>query len=62
MKKKRLTQKRFRAKRTKYTLKYNHDLVDDWPEITQKEWERIETDEAFREGFLLAIINDCRQN
>jgi hypothetical protein len=43
--------------RTKYTLKYNQELRNDWPEITVKEWERIETDEAFRDGFLLALNN-----
>lgn len=55
MKKKRLTKKSFSAKRTTNTLKYNLGLRNDWPEIGPREWERLETDKAFKEGFLLAI-------
>ena len=57
MKKKRLTKNRSRTTRIKYTLKYNHELRNDWPEIAPREWERLETDEAFKEGFLLAMNN-----
>ena len=54
---KKLTNKTKHAKRVKYTLKYNQDLREYWSEITIKKWERLETDKAFREGFLLAMSN-----
>jgi hypothetical protein len=63
-----LTKKKSVRKRTNYTLKYNLDLRNDWPEIGPREWERLETDEAFKEGFLLAMdnvslkINTIRKN
>lgn len=52
-----LTKKKSFRKRTNYTLKYNLALRNDWPEIGPKEWERLEDDEAFKEGFLLAMNN-----
>jgi hypothetical protein len=39
--------KKIARKRTEYTLKYNQELRNDWPEIGPREWERLETDEAF---------------
>lgn len=47
-----ITKRKSVRKRTNYTLKYNLDLRNDWPEIGPREWERLETDEAFKEGFL----------
>jgi hypothetical protein len=38
-------------------LKYNLELRNDWPEISPSEWERLEADEAFKEGFLIAMNN-----
>jgi len=38
-------------------LKYHLELRNDWPEISPREWERLETDETFKEGFLLAMNN-----
>lgn len=51
-----LTKRKSVRKRTNYTLKYNLDLRNHWPEIGPREWERLEEDEAFKEGFLLAMI------
>ena len=55
--KKRSPKKKIDRKRTEYTLKYNQELRNNWPEIGPREWERLETDEAFKEGFLLAMNN-----
>jgi hypothetical protein len=52
-----LTERNSVGKRTNYPLKYNLDLRNDWPEIGPRKWERLETDEAFKEGFLLAMNN-----
>jgi hypothetical protein len=49
--------KKIVKKRTNYTLKYNQELRNDWPEKVPREWERLEEDEAFKEGFLLAMNN-----
>lgn len=38
-------------------MKYHLELRNDWPEISPREWERLETDEAFKEGFLLVMNN-----
>lgn len=56
-KKKRSIRKKVLRKRTRFTPKYNLELRNDWPEISSREWERLETDEAFKEGFLLAMNN-----
>jgi hypothetical protein len=47
-----LTKKKSVRKRINNTLKYNLDLRNDWPEISPREWERLETDQPFRDGFL----------
>lgn len=66
--KKTSAKKKITGKRTEYMLKYNLQLRNDWPEIGPREWERLETDEAFKEGFLLAMnnislkINEIRKN
>ena len=63
-----LTKKKSVRKRTKYTLKHNLELRNDWPQMSPREWKRLETDEAFKEGFLLAMnnvslkINTIRKN
>ena len=60
--------KKIARKRTEYTLKYNQELRNDWPEIGPREWERLEEDVVFKEGFLLAMnnislkINEIRKN
>jgi hypothetical protein len=56
-KKNRLTEKKIRVKRTRYTMKYNLEFRNDWPEVNLREWERLEKDVAFKEGFLLAMNN-----
>jgi len=57
MKRKSLKKKKLKRKGIKFKLKHDQELRNDWPEISQEEWERIETDEAFRDGFILAINN-----
>jgi hypothetical protein len=54
---KKLNNKKTSRNRTKYKLKHNQELRNNWQEITDKEWERIEIDEDFRDGFLLAMNN-----
>ena len=47
-KSKKLTKKK-NGKRIRYTVKYNQTLRNDWPEITADQWERLETDEAYKQ-------------
>jgi len=32
-------------------------LRDDWPEIATDQWERLETDQDYKQGFLLVLSN-----
>ena len=49
------------AKRIKYALKYNQDLREYGSGIAVKQWVILETDEAFKQGFLLAMSNRSQE-
>ena len=56
VKKKRVSEKRVKkSNRKKNPVNSDRILKKDFPEITANELKRLKTDEAYKEGFLLAI-------
>lgn len=47
--------KKTNKSKTRFTRKFNEELRSNWPDICSKDWDRLETDKDFKEGFLLAL-------
>ena len=45
------------TKKSKRKFRFSQELKNNWPGITEQQWQRLENDEAFRDGLYLALVN-----
>ena len=55
VKKKKVSEKRVKKSNSKNPVNSDRILRKDFPKITDRELKKLKTDEAYKEGFLLAI-------